>query len=93
MADNMIQTILQILEGVVAPSIADIKGQVITIDKRLELSDRKLDLMEKEMEVRFKAIMGAIEPTRAQIALEHTKMYAELRERVAVIESQLRPKQ
>jgi hypothetical protein len=79
MADNMIETILKIPEGVVAPSIADIKEQEISTDKRLELIDRRFDLMEKEMEIRFKAVIPAIETTRAQIALEHTKMYAELR--------------
>ena len=86
MAENTIQTVLKILETVIAPSVGELKAHAVTTDKNFELVNER-------MQAQFKALMGEMQIVRAQIEASTMRQYTELRERVAVLESQMRPKQ
>jgi ABC-type Na+ transport system ATPase subunit NatA len=104
MAENTIQAVLKIIETVVAPSIGDLKAHAITTDKNFEMVDQRFQTqtermdfgfktLSERMEFQFKALMSEMQTVRAQIEASNLRQYSELRERVAVLESQIRPKQ
>ena len=74
MGDNALDTLQKLLQDIVAPDVREIKV--------------RLGAMEKQSETQFRAIMSAIAESRAQSELTTLRMVADLRERVAVLETQ-----
>jgi hypothetical protein len=50
MAENTIQTVLKIIETVVAPSMSDLKAHAITTDKNFEMVDKKFEIVDKRID-------------------------------------------
>ena len=99
MPDNVLQTLQQLVQDVIAPDVRELKVRLAGVDNRIEGLDKRIDRFEKQMDVRFdaleqkneaqfKAIMAAIAESKAQAELSTMRLIASLSERVAVLEAQ-----
>jgi capsule polysaccharide export protein KpsE/RkpR len=103
MSDNVLQTIQQLVQDVIAPDVRELKVRVSSLEKQMDV---RFDAVEKQMDTRFKAvdtqfealnqkgdaqfkaILAAIAESKAQTDLTTFRLVAALSERVAVLESQ-----
>lgn len=72
-AENILQTIRSAIQNFVAPELREIKV--------------RLDSIEKQQEMQFRALLSAIRESKAEAELSTVKMISTLSERVAVLES------
>ena len=103
MSDNVLQTLQQLVQDVIAPDVRELKVRLTSLEKqmdvRFEAVDRRFDAMDEKMNTQFKAIdqkidarfdalMSAISESKAQSELTNLRVIAALSERVAVLEAQ-----
>ena len=84
MSDNVLQTLQKLVQDVVAPDVRELKVRVESLEKSMET---RFESLEKQMEANTKALLSAIGELKAQTELSTMSAVAELRERVAVLES------
>ncbi len=92
MSDNVLKTLQQLVQDVIAPDVREQKVRLESMDKRTDLRfeqvDKRFDMLEQKMDTQFQAIMAAIRESRAQVELNNVRLIAALSERVAVLEAQ-----
>jgi hypothetical protein len=103
MSDNILQTLQQLVQDVIAPDVRELNVRVGSLEKRLDLFEKhvddrfnamekrvdvRFDALDQKSEARFDAIMAAIAESRAQSELSVFRMVAALSERVPVLEAQ-----
>jgi hypothetical protein len=76
MADNILETLQRLVQDVIAPDVRELKV--------------RLESIERQNEMQFKAIMSAIAESKAQSEITLLRQVADLRERIAVLETQRR---
>jgi hypothetical protein len=91
MSDNVLQTLQQLVQDVIAPDVRELKVRIGAVEKQLESLERHMDLRftssDQKSDAQFKALMAAISESRAQSELTMVRMVAALSERVAVLEA------
>ncbi len=92
MSENLLQTLQQLVQDVIAPDVRELKVRLNSLEKLLEVRfegvDRRLDSADKKSDVQFKALISAISESKAQAELTNMRVIAALSERVAVLEAQ-----
>jgi len=84
MTDNVLQTLQQLIQDVIAPDVRELKVRVSSLEKQLDI---RFNALAQTNDGQFKAIMSAIAESKAQSELTTTRMIASLSERVAVLEA------
>ena len=85
MGDNVLQTLQQLVQDVIAPDVRELKVRVSALEKQMDV---RFDAMEQKSDAQFKALMAAIGESKAQAELTNMRLIAALSERVAVLEAQ-----
>jgi hypothetical protein len=85
MSDNILQTLQQLVQDVIAPDVRELKVRVASLEKQMDV---RFNAMEQKSDAQFKAIMAAISESKAQTELNNFRFMAALSERVAVLEAQ-----
>ena len=84
MSDNVLQTLQQLVQDVIAPDVRELKVRVTSLEKQMDV---RFDAMDQKSDAQFKAIMAAISESKAQSELTNMRLIAALTERVAVLEA------
>jgi len=107
MTDNVLQTLQQLVQDVIAPDVRELKVRQTAferlVDERFDSVDERFNSLAKSIderfnaqakqsEVQFQALLSAISEAKAQTELARTREISDLRERIAVIESKLNAK-
>ncbi len=87
MPENILQTLQQLVQDVIAPDVRELKVRVSSLEKSM---DMRFNALEQKMDIQFKAVLAAIGESRAQAELTNVKLLASLSERVAVLEARNR---
>ncbi len=102
MPDNVLHTLQQLVQDVIAPDVRELKVRVASLEKQMDVRfdavdrrfaslEQKIDLrfvaMDQKNDAQFKAILAAIAESRAQAELTNIRVVAALSERVAVLEA------
>ncbi len=82
MSDNILQTLQQLVQDVIAPDVRELKVRVTSLEKQIDVRFNALD---QKSDAQFKAIMAAIAESKAQAELTNMRMIAALSERVAAL--------
>jgi hypothetical protein len=105
MSDNVLQTLQQLIQDVIAPDVRELKVWVTSLEKQMDVRfnavdvrfnaleqkiDSRFTAVEQRTEAQFKAILAAIGGSKAQSELVTMRLLAPLAERVAVLEAQRR---
>jgi outer membrane murein-binding lipoprotein Lpp len=98
MPDNVLQTLQQLVQDVIAPDVRELKVRVSSLEKTMDLRfdamkqdmDTRFSSLEQKMDIQFRAVLAAIGESRAQAELTNVKLLASLSERVAVLEARNR---
>jgi hypothetical protein len=85
MSDNILKTIQSILQDIIAPDIREIKAQQAAMQQQM---DFRFKAMEDHMNHVEKQLLSAFAASQLQVELTGTKAIVDIRERVAVLESQ-----
>ncbi len=85
MSDNILQTLQQLVQDVIAPDVRELKVRLSSLEKQIDV---RFDAMDQKTDAQFKAIMSAIAESKAQAELTNMRVIAALSERVAVLEAQ-----
>jgi mannitol/fructose-specific phosphotransferase system IIA component (Ntr-type) len=85
MSENVLHTLQQLVQDVIAPAVRELKIRVASLEKQIDV---RFDAMEQKQDAQFKALMAAIAESKAQAELSTMKLIAALSERVAVLEAQ-----
>jgi len=85
MSDNVLQTLQQLVQDVIAPDVRELKVRMSSLEKQMDV---RFDAMEQRMDARFDAMMAALSESKAQSELANFRVIAALSERVAVLEAQ-----
>jgi hypothetical protein len=92
MSENVLQTLQQLVQDVIAPDVRELKVRLAALEKqmdvRFEAVERRFDAADQKADARFDALMSAISESRAQAELTNLRVIASLSERVAVLEAQ-----
>ena len=99
MSDNILQTLQQLVQDVIAPDVRELKVRVASLEKQMDIRfnavDVRFDALEdrfkatdQKNDAQFKAILAAIAESKAQAELTNMRVVAALSERVAVLEAQ-----
>lgn len=99
MADNVLQTLQQLVQDVIAPDVRELKVRLGSLEKQLDVRfdavdqrivgiDRRFEALDQKLDAQFRAIMAAIAESKAQAELTNMRLIASLSERVAVLEAQ-----
>lgn len=84
MADNVLQTLQQLIQDVIAPDVRELKVRLSALEKQMET---QFNALQKQNEAQFKALLSAIGEANAKSELENVRSLAALSERVAVLEA------
>ncbi len=84
MSENVLQTLQQLIQDVIAPDVRELKVRVTSLEKQMDV---RFDAMDQKSDAQFKAIMAAISESKAQSELTNMRLIAALTERVAVLEA------
>lgn len=84
MSENMLQTLQQLVQDVIAPDVRELKVRSASLEKQMDV---RFDALDQKIDAQFKAIMSAIAESKAQAELTSMRVIAALSERVAVLES------
>jgi hypothetical protein len=91
MSENLLQTLQQLVQDVIAPHVRELKVRVASLEKQIEslkaYVDFRHNLSDEKSDAQFKALMAAISESRAQAELTGLRVLASLSERVAVLEA------
>lgn len=85
MSDNILQTLQQLVQDVIAPDVRELKVRLSSLEKQIDV---RFDASDQKNDAQFKAIMAAIAESKAQTDLNTFRALASLSERIAVLESQ-----
>jgi flagellar capping protein FliD len=99
MSDNVLQTLQQLVQDVIAPDVRELKVRLTSLEKQIDVRftavdgrftsvDSRFDALEQKLDARFDALMSAISESRAQAELTNMRVIAAPSERVAVLEAQ-----
>jgi hypothetical protein len=96
MSENVLQTLQQLVQDVIAPDVRELKVRLTSLEKYMDVRfaaleqkmDARFDAMDQKSDARFDALMSAISESRAQAELTNLRVIASLSERVAVLEAQ-----
>jgi hypothetical protein len=92
MSENVLQTLQQLVQDVIAPDVRELKVRLAALEKqmdvRFEAVELRFDAADQKADARFDALMSAISESRAQAELTNLRVIASLSERVAVLEAQ-----
>lgn len=89
MTDNVLQTLQQLVQDVIAPDVRELKVRQAVFEK---LVDERFNSQSKQSEMQFQTLLSAISESRAQADLARVRELLDIRERIAVIESKLAAK-
>jgi hypothetical protein len=97
MTDNVLQTLQQLVQDVIAPDVCELKVRQASFEKLVDdrfnalakSIDERFNSPSKQSEMQFNTLMAAISESKAQTDLAWVREFSDLRERVAVIESKL----
>lgn len=93
MTDNVLQTLQQLVQDVIAPDVRELKVRQSSferlIDERFNAVDERFNAQSKQSEMQFKTLLAAVNESKAQSQLAYLREISDLRERIAVIESKL----
>ena len=84
MAENVLQTLQQLVQDVIAPDVRELKVRLSSLEKQMDV---RFDASDQKSDAQFKAIMAAIAESKAQAELTNLRVVAALSERVAVLEA------
>lgn len=84
MSENILQTLQQLVQDVIAPDVRALKVRSDSLEKQMDV---RFDAMDQKSDAQFKAIMTAIAESKAQSKLTSMRVIATRSERVAVLES------
>ena len=98
MSENVLQTLQQLVQDVIAPDVRELKAnqaslekQIAALEKHMDVrfnsADQKTDARFDAIDARFDALMSASSESRAQAELTNLRVIASLSERVAVLET------
>jgi hypothetical protein len=95
--DNVLQTLQQLVQDVIAPDLRELKVRHSSferlVDERFNALSRQTDdrfaAQAKQSEMQFNILLAAINESKAQVELANLREISDLRERIAVIESKL----
>ena len=92
MPDNLLQTLQQLVQDVIAPDVRELKVRLSSLEKQMDVRfdavDSRFNAMEQKSDAQFRALMAAISESRAQSELSSVRAVSALSERVAVLEAQ-----
>ena len=97
--ENILQTIKTTIQDLVAPDVRELKAQMAALQSRMTSLEGRMVSLESEMKVQFdafqrqsdaqfRAIMAAIQQSRAEMELSTYKQIATLSERMTALEAQ-----
>ena len=84
MPENVLQTLQQLVQDVIAPDVRELKVRISSLEKLMEV---RFDSSDQKSDAQFRALMSAIAESRAQSELVTIRVVAALSERVAVLEA------
>jgi Mg2+ and Co2+ transporter CorA len=84
MSDNVLQSLQQLIQDVLAPDVRELKVRVAGIEKQLEM---QFHMQQEQSAAQYKSILSAIAEAKAQSELQNVRTISALSERVAVLES------
>jgi len=103
MAENVLQTLQQLVQDVIAPDVRELKVRLAGFEKQVDVRfnameqqvdvrfnamEQRFDSFGQKSEAQFKALLAAIGESKAQVELANMRLIAALSERVAVLEAQ-----
>jgi hypothetical protein len=94
MSENLLQTLQQLVQDVIAPDVRELKVRVSSLEKQMDVRfdavDVRFNALEQKMDAQFNALLAAIGESKAQSELTTMRLIAPLSERIAVLEAQRR---
>ena len=94
MSENLLQTLQQLVQDVIAPDVRELKVRVSSLEKQMDVRfdavDGRFNALEQKMDAQFDALLAAIGESKAQSELTTMRLIAPLAERIAVLEAQRR---
>ncbi len=94
MSENLLQTLQQLVQDVIAPDVRELKVRVSSLEKQMDVRfdavDVRFNALEQKMDAQFNALLSAIGESKAQSELTTMRLITPLAERIAVLEAQRR---
>ena len=94
MAENVLQSLQQFIQDVLAPDVRELKVRVSSLEQRMdtrfEAMDTRFEAMELQIKAQFKLILAEIRESKTSTENTGLREIGDLRERVAVLEAQRR---
>jgi glutathione S-transferase len=98
MSENILQTLQHLVQDVIAPDLRQLKADLSSLEKQIDVRfhavDTRFDAIESRMksqeslaQARFEAILAAISDSKSQAELAAFRAVAPVSERVAVLEA------
>jgi capsule polysaccharide export protein KpsE/RkpR len=84
MSDNVLHTLQQLVQDVIAPDVRELKVRLTALEKQVNVH---FDASDQKNEAQFRAIMADFGEAKAQSELANMRVIAALSERVAVLEA------
>ena len=89
MPENVLQTLQQLVQDVIAPDVRELKVRISSLEKLMEVRfeamevrfdaiDRRFDSSDQKSDAQFRALMSAIAESRAQSELASIRVVAAL---------------
>ena len=92
MSENVLQTLQQLIQDVIAPDVRELKVRVTSLEKQIDIRfdalEGRLKASDQKTDAHYKAILAAIAESKAQAELTNLRVISALSERVAILESQ-----
>jgi len=67
---GVVEEVRQVLQDFLAPEMREIRTRLDSVDKRLEIQDKRLDTIEDANRVRFEAIVQRLEQIQQSFAFD-----------------------
>ena len=101
MAENVLQSLQQFIQDVLAPDVRELKVRVSSLEQRMdtrfdamdtrfEAMDTRFEAMELQIKAQFKLILAEIRESKTSTENTVLREIGDLRERIAVLEAQRR---
>jgi hypothetical protein len=103
MTDNVLQTLQQFIQDVIAPDVRELKVRVSSVERQIDHLEKQMEYqfaaaqqrseaqfssLEKQNEAQYRSILAAIAESKAQTDLINVRELARISERLAVLEAQ-----
>jgi hypothetical protein len=85
MTDNVLQTLQQLIQDVIAPDVRELKVRLSSFEKQVDI---QFAALRQEQTAQFNVLLAAIRESKAETELSFTRGLAALSERVAILEAQ-----